>query len=260
MQHYLELIILGIIEGITEFLPISSTGHLLIAEKWLPRQSDMFNVVIQCGAVLAVALFYWKHILNMIEDFNKPENKQYLLNLFTTFIVTAFGGFIAKKLGFKLPEEMTPIAIALIVGGIFFLIIEYKFKSHLNNKNINYKIAIILGIAQIVAAIFPGTSRSGAAIIAAMLCGVNRRTATEFSFIVGIPTMFAAGGLQIVHELKNAGAESIQWLDLGLCTLVSGIVAFMSVKWLLGYLQKNSFKIFGWYRIILGLIIIALFK
>ncbi len=260
MSHFFEIIILGIIEGLTEFLPISSTGHLLIAEKWLPRQTDMFNVVIQCGAVLAVLLFYWNHLKSMVLDLRNPENKSYLLNLIIAFVVTGIGGVIAKKLGFKLPEDLTQVGIALLVGGILFLMIEKIVGMKSEHKKIDIKIAIIMGIAQIIAAVFPGASRSGTTILAALLCGVERKVATEFSFVVGIPTMFAAGFLQLHHALKETSIDTINWTDLGTCTIVSGIVAFLSVKWLLGYLQKHSFQIFGWYRIVVGLIVLLFLR
>ncbi len=260
LYTYLTPIILGIIEGITEFLPISSTGHLLLAEQWLPRQTDLFNIVIQSGAVTAVVLFYWKQIVSMIRDFQKPENKMYIVNLFVAFIVTAIGGFLAKRLGFKLPETMVPIAWATLIGGILLLYIERKLNHKTKSIKITLPVAVFIGLAQIIAAIFPGASRSGTTIITAMFCGIDRKKATEFSFLLGIPTMYAAGIFQTNHALKVAHITQIDWAELEIGTAVSGIVAFLSVKWLLGFLQKNSFEVFGWYRIILGILMLLFFS
>ena len=254
----LDAVLLGVIEGVTEFLPISSTGHLLLAEQWLPRQSDFFNVIIQSGAVLAVVLFYWKRILSILLEFKKAENKIYVLQLASAFGITVVGGLIAKKMGLKLPETMAPVAWATLIGGVILLFAERALSKRESATEITIKVALIIGAAQVIAAIFPGSSRSGTTIIAAMFCGVDRKKATEFSFLLGIPTMFAAGFLQAHHALKESVA--IDWAAIMVGTLVSGVVAFLAVKWLIGYLRANSFAVFGWYRIVVGAAMLMYFR
>lgn len=259
-MDYINAILLGIIEGITEFLPISSTGHLLIAEQWLGARSDMFNIVIQAGAILAVTFIYWQRILSLLLGFRDPQNRDYLLKLIAAFLITAVLGLVATKLGFKLPETVTPIAWALIIGGIWMIVAEQIAARRPESSVITWPVAIIVGLAQIVAGIFPGTSRSGATIFAAMLFGTgNRAAATEFAFLVGIPTMYAASGYEILKNLKAVRLENAppeDWTLLGIAFVVSMITAFVSVKWLLGYIRSNRFTAFAVYRIILG---IALF-
>ncbi|MES2308879.1 MAG: undecaprenyl-diphosphate phosphatase [Verrucomicrobiota bacterium] len=258
MSNGLEVIILGIIEGITEFLPISSTGHLLIAEHWIGKRSDLFNIFIQSGAVLAVLFIYWNHVKRLLLEWKKPENLDYLLKLGVSFGITAVLGLVVSKAGIKLPEELLPIAIALLVGGIAIVGVEQFTKKHPGSADITWKIAILVGLAQIVAAIFPGTSRSAACILIAMIAGANRPIATEFSFLVGIPTMFAASAYSLLKaksELKTIDAQSL--LDLGLGFVVSLVVAFLVVKWLLRYVQSHTFNAFALYRIALAAAIFA---
>jgi undecaprenyl-diphosphatase len=194
MEDFFKTVLLGIIEGITEFLPISSTGHLLIAEKLgLGARSEVFNIVIQAGAVCAVVVIYWKRLLELLTHWNDQENREYLIKLAVAFGVTGFLGFIVSKKGWRLPEDLRPVAWALIIGGFAIFLVEYLLKSRKDSKEkLTWPMVIAVGIAQVVAGVFPGTSRSAASILAAMLFGVTRPIATEFSFLVGIPTMFAA--------------------------------------------------------------------
>lgn len=256
MTDLLQVILLGIIEGITEFLPISSTGHLLIAEKLgLGMRSDVFNVVIQAGAILAVTVLYWPRLWKLASESNKPENRDYILKLLVAFLITGVLGLIVTKMGFKLPTEISPVAWALIIGGAWMIVAEALAAKKPDNAQITWKVAILVGLAQIVAAIFPGTSRSAATIFVAMLAGTsNRPAATEFAFLVGIPTMFAASGKLLWDVLKHggAGAGAENWGDLGIAFVVSTITAFVAVKWLLRYIQTHRFTVFAWYRIVLG--------
>ena len=253
VNDLLQVILLGIIEGITEFLPISSTGHLLIAEKLgLGHRSDVFNVVIQAGAILAVTLIYWRRLWTLTVEFGKPENRDYALKLLVSFLITGALGWYITKHGFKLPEEIGPIAWALLVGGLWILVAEWLAARKADNRFVSWPVAIIVGLAQIVAAIFPGTSRSGATIFAAMLAGTsNRAAATEFCFLVGIPTMYAASAHELLKAVK-AGAGSENWTDLGIAFVVSTVTAFIAVKWLLHYIQSHRFTLFAIYRIVLG--------
>ncbi len=253
MHDLLNVIALGIIEGITEFLPISSTGHLLIAEHWLGRRSDLFNVGIQAGAILAITLVYWRRIWQLLTRWREPDTRDYLLKLIVAFGITAVLGFIAVSMGFKLPERVTPIAWALIIGGIWMIGAEQIAARMPDRSRVTWPVAILVGIAQMVAGIFPGTSRSGATIFAAMLFGTsNRPAATEFAFLVGIPTMYAATGYELLKVWRNGGAAHEDWTALVVGFIVSLIVAFIAVKWLLHYIRSHRFTPFAIYRIALG--------
>ncbi|WP_449424909.1 undecaprenyl-diphosphate phosphatase [Rhodanobacter lindaniclasticus] len=260
MTDLLHVILLGIIEGITEFLPISSTGHLLIAEKFgLGERSDLFNIGIQAGAILAVTLIYWKRIWQLLTQWREPANRDYLLRLIVAFGITAVLGFIAVKLGFKLPEKVTPIAWALVIGGFWMIVAERLAARQPERSEVTWKVAILVGIAQMVAGIFPGTSRSAATIFAAMLFGTsNRAAATEFAFLVGIPTMYAATGYELLKVLHGGGAVHEDWTALAVGFVVSAIVAFIAVKWLLGYIRSHTFTPFAIYRIALGVALLLL--
>jgi undecaprenyl-diphosphatase len=257
MPLWISIFILGVIEGITEFLPISSTGHLLIAERWLPRQSDLFNVVIQCGAVIAVIPLFWSTIQRLLLRWRDPETFSLLLKIVVAFGITGVGGIILEKRHFKLPEELGPVAWALLVGGLLFLIAEARIKGKMTLQQISWAAGLLVGIGQLVAAVFPGASRSGTTIILMLLVGIGRPEATEFSFLVGIPTMLAAGGLKIFKALHSSGPEALpkvheNWAMLALGTLTAAVISFIVVKWLLVYVRSHTFKGFGWYRIALG--------
>jgi undecaprenyl-diphosphatase len=257
MPEWLSIILLGILEGITEFLPVSSTGHLLIAERWLPHQSDLFNVVIQCGAVLAVLPLFPQRLHQFLFRWREPATRDYLLKIVTAFAITGVGGIALEKAHFKLPEELLPVAVALFIGGILFVAIERWLRGKQLTDGITWTIVVAVGIAQLIAAVFPGTSRSGATILAALVLGLNRVAATEFTFLVGIPTMLAAGGLKIFKALHH-GAPAEHWQMVALGFVVAAIVSFAVVKWLLSYVQTHTFVVFGWYRIALALLIAAL--
>jgi undecaprenyl-diphosphatase len=255
---YLNDAILGVIEGITEFLPISSTGHLLIAEQWLGARSETFNVVIQAGAILAVTIIYWKRIVSLLTGWRNPENRAYAGKLLVAFLITAVLGLIAKKLGFKLPETIQPIAWALIIGGFWMIAAERIASRFPDRKEVTWTVAMVVGIAQIIAGIFPGTSRSAATIFAAMLTGTsNRAAATEFAFLVGIPTMYAASGYELFSQFRHHEMQG-DWTGLGIAFVVSTITAFIAVKWLLGFIQTHRFTAFAIYRILFGAALLGL--
>jgi undecaprenyl-diphosphatase len=260
MSDLWQVVVLGIIEGITEFLPISSTGHLLIAEKLgLGHRSDVFNIVIQAGAILAVTVIYWSRLWQLAGNFKDPENRDYSLKLLVSFLITGVLGVIVTKLGFKLPEAVTPVAWALIIGGLWMVAAEYFAERKPDSVAITWKVAIAVGLAQIVAAIFPGTSRSAATIFIAMLVGTgNRAAATEFAFLVGIPTMYAASGKVLFDLLRHGGVGAENWSALGIAFVVSTITAFVAVKWLLRYIQTHRFTVFAIYRIVLGAALLLL--
>jgi undecaprenyl-diphosphatase len=257
MPIWIAVVLLGIIEGITEFLPVSSTGHLLIAEQWLPRQTDLFNVVIQCGAVLAVLPLFPRRLNQFLFRWQEKETQDYLLKILVAFAITGAGGLVMEKKHFKLPEELLPIAIALFIGGILFILIEQRLRDRNLSDRVTWPIVVAVGIGQLIAAGFPGTSRSGATIILALLLGLNRVAATEFTFLVGIPTMLAASGLKIFKALHHPlpGATHENWGMVILGSVVAAVVSFVAVKWLLRYVQSHTFIAFGWYRIAVAILI-----
>lgn len=260
MENFLQVVLLGIIEGITEFLPISSTGHLIIAEHWLGARSDLFNISIQAGAMLAVIVIYWQRIVDMLfTRFGEAGHRDYLFKLMLAFGVTMVGGLIVKQFGFELPDNVVPIAWALIVGGAVILIVEFVVARKLPNPTVTWNVAFWVGACQILAGVFPGTSRSAATIFAAMLAGTTSRpAAADFAFLVGIPTMFAATAYEMFSVYNTIGAQGVDWSSLSVGFVVSAVVAFIAVKWLLRYIQTHRFTIFAWYRIALGVFLLVI--
>ena len=261
MNNLIQIVILGIIEGVTEFLPISSTGHLLIVQhfEWFTRRSDAFNIVIQLGAILAVVVIYWGTLIDLAKNWRQPAQWDMIKKLFVSFFITCVLGFAAKKMGLALPEEVTPVAWALIIGAFVIFFAEWRLKGRHGSDTITWTMAVAVGIAQIIAAIFPGTSRSGASIFAAMLLGNSRVKATEFSFLVGIPTMFAASGYELFDLIKDGEFPVGELMDIAIGFVISGLVAFIVVKWLLKFVQTHSFVPFAWYRLALGVVLLVYF-
>ena len=256
MPDWIIAVILGIVEGITEFIPVSSTGHLLIAEKFLgTHQTDLFNIVIQCGAVIAVLPLFPQRLYKFVFELGDKETQSYLLKIFTAFAITGAGGLIIEKKGFKLPEELTPVAWALLIGGVAFVVLEFFLRGRKLSDNVTWTIVLAVGLGQLVAAIFPGTSRSGSTIILSLLLGLSRPAAIEFSFLVGIPTMLAAGGLKIFKAWHHPDplAPHENWGLVLLASIIAAVVSFIAVKWLLRYVQTHTFSAFGWYRIALAI-------
>jgi undecaprenyl-diphosphatase len=270
MALWIIVLILGVVEGITEFLPISSTGHLLIAERWLHlashegfkalNQGDLFNVVIQGGAVLAVLPLFPERLRQFFFKWRDRATQDYLAKILVAFVITGIGGLILEKRHFKLPEELAPVAWALLAGGIGFVAVEMWLRGRSLKNEVTWTVAVVVGLAQLVAAVFPGTSRSGITILLALILGLNRFAATEFTFLVGIPTMLAASGLKVFKALHHpaAGAPPENWALVSLGFLFAAVVSFISVKWLLRYVQTHMFILFGWYRIGLALLIAVL--
>ena len=278
MTDLLAALLLGIIEGITEFLPISSTGHLLIAQHWLGQRSDLFNIAIQAGAILAVVLIYWKRLWGMLVAFlghdapapydplgvtaTPAQSRDYAFKLLAAFAVTAVGGLLVKKLGWELPDTVRPIAWALIIGAVWMVLAEHLAAKRAEREGervaIAWTTAILVGLAQVVAGVFPGTSRSAATIFVALLAGTtSRAAATEFAFVVGIPTMFAATGYELLAMLGDGGIGQENWTALGVAFVASAVTAFVAVKWLLRYIQSHRFTAFAVYRVLLGVALLA---
>lgn len=263
MAQWLVTILLGCIEGITEFLPISSTGHLILAERWLGQhRSDLFNVVIQSGAVLAVIPLFWGRVSALIYQWRDAEVRSYGAKILLAFGITGVGGVLLQKGGFRLEENPLPVAMALLVGGVLFLIVERSLIGRESTVQIGWYAAIAVGGGQLLAAVFPGASRSGTTILLCLILGISRPAATEFSFLVGIPTMLAASGLEIAKASvrPNPGFTSEEWRSVVLGFAVAAVVSFFVVRWLLGYVRNHTFTAFGWYRIALGLLILALVR
>ena len=273
MSDLVAALLLGIIEGITEFLPISSTGHLLIAEHWLGARSALFNIAIQAGAILAVVAIYRQRLWDLLLGFvgrrspashdpagialGPAQARSYALKLLLAFAVTAAGGLLVKRLGWELPETVRPIAWALVIGAVWMLVAEQLAAKHAQRVGertvISWTTAVLVGIAQVVAGVFPGTSRSAATIFVALLAGTtSRAAATEFAFLVGIPTMFAATGYELLSLLKDGAIGNEDWSALGIAFVASTITAFIAVKWLLHYIQSHRFTVFAVYRLALG--------
>ena len=263
MADWLINLILGVVEGITEFIPVSSTGHLLLAEHLLKvEKSDLFNIVIQCGAVIAVLPLFPERLYKFVFEWRDKETQSYLLKIFVAFFITGAVGFVLDKKGFKLPDSSGPIAIALLVGGLAFLAVEFFLRGKKLSNEITWAVVFAVAVGQLLAGTCPGTSRSGATIIFALLLGLSRPAATEFSFLVGIPTMLAAGGWKIFKTLHHPVplAPKEDWGMLMLTTVVAAAVSFVAVKWLLRYVQTHTFNVFGFYRIALAVLILALMR
>jgi undecaprenyl-diphosphatase len=259
VSHWI-VILLGIVEGVTEFLPVSSTGHLLLVERWLEMPSqptELFNVVIQSGAVLAVLLAFAGRVRQMLRDWRTPVVRDYAAKLAAAFVLTACVGLVLKKLGLKLPENAAPVAWATLIGGIVILAVERVLGNQSGATVVTWPVAVAVGLAQLLAMSFPGTSRSGASIIIALLFGLSRPAATEFSFLVGVPTLLAAGGFKIVSALRHPGEAHEPWFQILLGTVVAAITAFIVVRWLLRFVQNHTFVVFGWYRVVLGGLILV---
>ena len=279
MNDLLAALLLGIIEGITEFLPISSTGHLLIAQHWLGQRSDLFNIAIQAGAILAVVLIYRRRLWGLLSAFagrdraapydplgiaiSPKQAREYGFKLLLAFAVTAAGGLLVKALGWQLPDTVQPIAWALIIGAVWMVVAEHMAAKRAAREGerieISWTTAVLVGIAQVVAGVFPGTSRSAATIFVALLAGTtNRAAATEFAFLVGIPTMFAATGYELLAMLRHGDLGGEDWTALSVAFVASALTAFVSVKWLLRYIESHRFTAFAVYRVVFGIALLLL--
>ncbi|MDR1811847.1 MAG: undecaprenyl-diphosphate phosphatase [Candidatus Fibromonas sp.] len=249
-----EAIIIGLVEGLTEFLPVSSTGHMLIAEALLQkRYSDAFNVLIQVGPIAACALVFWKDIVGFFVNWKKPGTRDYVLKLLAAFFLTGVGGLLAKKCGLKLPESILPVTLAVLAGAFVIFAVEYKSKKRTLNSNLTWAVVVAVALGQLSAAIFPGASRSGMAIMGALIVGFARPDAVKFSFLVGIPTMFAAGSYELFKEIKAGNTYDLFSAEAIVAYAVATVSAWLSVVWLLKFVQSKNFIPFAWYRIALGI-------
>lgn len=249
-MSWLEALIIAIVEGITEFLPISSTGHMIITKELLNLPDsefiNLYIVNIQFGAILSVIILYWKRFIKSLDFYYK---------LLIAFIPAAIVGFIAGDFIDRLLESSVVVAFSLVAGGIILLFVDKWFNKIDENQSITWLRALKIGLFQIIAMI-PGVSRSAATIIGGMAVKLNRKNAAEFSFFLAVPTMFAASAYKLYKGYNTLTSVNINILLLG--NLVAFIVALLAIKGFIIYLTKNGFRIFGWYRIIVGMIILIL--
>lgn len=276
----IKAIIFGIIEGITEWLPVSSTGHLILAKSFMhftnvtdPKEFfDMFEVVIQLGAILAVVLLYFKNIWPFTKTKSKAITKSGVLSHFDKEITNLWGKILvscvpAAIIGLLFDEKFeelfynpTCVALALIIFGIAFIVIENWHKGQKSRVNsvagITYKDALIIGLFQLLAAIFPGVSRSGATIIGALLIGISRKTSAEYTFYLAVPVMFGASLLKVVKFGLHFTGLEFAALILGMISAF--IVSMFIIKFLMNYIKKHNFIVFGKYRIALGVLVLIL--
>jgi undecaprenyl-diphosphatase len=251
-MDWLQALIIGIVEGLTEFLPVSSTGHMIITTKVLGMQNneflEAFLINIQFGAILSVVAIYWKKFLQSINFYYK---------LLVAFLPAAFFGLLFSKQIDLLLENVIVVAVMLVLGGIVLIFIDNWFKKNdeIKDQEVTYKKSLIIGFFQVIAMI-PGVSRSASTIIGGMSQKLNRKTAAEFSFFLAVPTMAAASGYKLLENYKAINVDNIGILLFG--NLVAFIVAFIAIKSFIAFLTKYGFKVFGYYRIIVGSIILIL--
>lgn len=272
----LKAVLFGIVEGITEWLPISSTGHMILLNEVLPLDvSDefysMFEVVIQLGAILAVVILFWSQIWpfgkkNNVAPLSKKGPRAWIkkdifilwFHILVSCVPAAIVGILFDELFEKWFYNYTTVAIMLILFGIAFIVIEnyHKGKSAKINSiaDIGYDTAMLIGLFQLIAAIFPGTSRSGATIVGALLIGVSRTVAAEYTFFLAIPVMFGASLLKLIKFGLSFTMGEAVILIVGM--VVAFVVSLIVIQFLMGYIKKHDFKVFGWYRIVLGVIVL----
>lgn len=270
MIELLKAILFGIVEGITEWLPVSSTGHMIILDEFIkldctPEFLEMFLVVIQLGAILAVVILFWNKIFPF--QFRDKENSVIEMNkimlwlkIVVACIPAAIVGILFDDVFEALFYHASCVAIALIVFGVAFIVVERRNKGKRAKirklDDITFQTAFIIGIFQLIAAVFPGTSRSGATIVGALLIGVSRSVAAEFTFFLAIPVMFGASLLKLVKFGLSFTTLEAGVLIIGM--LVSFFVSVFVIKFLMDYIKKHDFQVFGWYRIALGMIVLVL--
>jgi len=269
-----EAVVIAIVEGITEFLPISSTGHMIITEALLGMNIDeytkAFTVNIQFGAILSVVVLYWKKffVINSETDIKNPSSNGFILflqrftlkfefyfKLLVAFIPAAIIGLLAGDFIDSLLENVMVVAVMLLLGGIILLFVDKWFSKEDKNQEVTYPKALKIGFYQCIAMI-PGVSRSAATIIGGMTQKLNRKTAAEFSFFLAVPTMAAASAYKLLKDYKHFNSDNIGILIIG--NIVAFIVAMIAIKTFITFLQKHGFKVFGWYRIVVGLMLIIL--
>lgn len=282
MLEIIKAIIYGVVEGITEWLPVSSTGHLILVEELLPFNGvsegffDMFDVVIQLGAIMAVVVLFWSQLWPFaltkkereangdakgLLSFVKMDIMTMWFKILVSCVPAAVIGILFDDILDALFYRYEVVAVALIVFGVAFIVIENRNKGKESKINslaeLTYQTALWIGVFQVIAAVFPGTSRSGATIIGALLIGVSRTVAAEYTFFLAIPVMFGASLLKLLKFGFDFAPVELTCLLVG--CVVAFVVSVFVLKFLLAYIKKHDFKVFGWYRIVLGIVVLVAF-
>lgn len=269
MLNIIKAIILGVVEGITEWLPISSTGHMILIDEFLqldvsPEFKEMFFVVVQLGAIIAVVLIYWNKLWPFGYDKGIKIKKDTFSMWFKILVASIPAGVIGVLFDDKIDElfyNFQTVGLMLIIFGILFIVVENYNKGRspkvTNISGITYKTAFIIGVFQLIAAVFPGTSRSGATIVGALIIGLSREVAAEFTFFLAVPAMAGASLLKLLKFGFNFTGEELAILGVG--TVTAFAVSIFAINFLMNYIKTKDFKAFGWYRIVLGTIVLAYF-
>ena len=267
--YLLKAAVMGIVEGITEFIPVSSTGHLIIVQNWLglgggpgaaAAKENAFAIFIQLGAILAVIWLYWRKILDLLLGWPRDAKARWLIaNIVIATIPAIVVGLPTADWIEAHFFKPFPVAIALIVGGLLILLIE-RLRHHASVDSIDdipWPRALGVGVIQILSIVFPGTSRSGATIMGGMSLGLSRRAATEFSFFLAIPAMVGASAVKLLHVRHDLSSADVPFFAVGF--IVAFLAALPVVRWLVRYVSNHSFVPFAWYRIAFGILIVALY-
>lgn len=269
MNDSLAAILLGLVEGLTEFIPVSSTGHLLIVEDFMmkrgvlaemlgnPVQKELFTIIIQSSAALALVPLFWRKFSGMIVGLREPSNRDLLAKLSAAFLITCGVGMAMKKAGLELPESAGPVAWATLIGGGVIFAVEAWCRTRRLTDDLTWTIVMAFAVGQIIAMVFPGASRSGSTIMLALALGLARPAATEFSFLLGVPTLLAAGGYELMKAAKAGEMAGLNWTHIGLGLIASAVSAFVVVKWLIRFVQSHTFNGFAIYRVVLGVVLLA---
>jgi undecaprenyl-diphosphatase len=275
MTDFIKAIILGIVEGITEWLPVSSTGHMILVDEFLKLDvsaefKEMFLVVIQLGAILAVVLLYFNRLFPLTAGTGNAKPLSFKPGVMLMWVKIFISCIPAAVVGILWDDEIDAyfynwqtVAIMLIVVGGFFLIVEGRERQKPSHKiqsieELSFKTAAFIGLFQLIAAVLPGTSRSGATIVGALLLGVSRVVAAEYTFFLAVPVMIGASGLKLLKFGFSYQATEVSILLIGL--VMAFIVSVVAIKFLVGYIKNHDFMIFGWYRILLGVVVILYFS
>ena len=271
MLEILKAVVYGIVEGITEWLPVSSTGHMILLEEIMPMKVsqefwNMFLVVVQLGAILAVVLLFWNRIFPLQRNRRRQIRIDWkIMNLWVKILVACIpAGIVGILFDDWLEEHLynfRVVAVMLIAVGIVFIVVENRNRGVrpmiCTTDELDYRVVLLIGMFQLVAAAFPGTSRSGATIIGALMIGVSRTVAAEFTFYLAIPVMFGASLLKLLKFGLTFTSMELGILFTGM--IVSFIVSIVVIRFLMGYIKKHDFKVFGWYRIVLGAVVLLYF-
>ena len=269
MIELLKAILFGVVEGITEWLPISSTGHMILLDEFVKLNVskeflDLFLVVIQLGAILAVVVIYWNKLIPLSTKhglhISRRKCKMWV-KIIVASIPAGVVGILWDDVFTKYFYNYQTVAIMLILVGVVFIIIERSNKNKIARvdsiDDISYGQAFLIGVFQMIAAIFPGTSRSGSTIVGSLMLGISRTAAAEFTFFLAVPAMFGGSAIKILKYSGGFNSAEVALLAIGM--IVAFVLSIIAIKFLMSYIKKHDFKVFGWYRIILGIAVIGYF-